>query len=104
MVKNLVKSLLRTEQRVLHTLICVSIIIISIIVIIQDGEKNDVVNPLAQIENGTLTSGAGADAIKVLMLNIEGSYWKNNRERVRYHMFRLRVYNCMCSVESHGES
>ena len=90
MVKNLVKSLLRTEQRVLHTLICVSIIIIiSIIVIIQDREKNYVGNPLAQTENGTLTSGAGADAIKVLMLNIEGSYWKNNRYKVRYHIFRL---------------
>ncbi|XP_067935036.1 DNA polymerase subunit gamma-1-like [Watersipora subatra] len=57
----------------------------------KDGEKYNVGNPLSkdylpQIGIGLLTSAAGSEAIRVLRLNIQGSYWKNNRDRIRSQM------------------
>lgn len=55
----------------------------------QDGEHCNVGNPLGKdflshIEDQTLSSAAGSDAMRVLSLSKQASYWKNNRDRIRY--------------------
>jgi len=59
----------------------------SIPISLQDGHRNNVGNPLSKdylskIEDATLSSAAGSDAMRVLQLSKICSYWKNNRDRI----------------------